>query len=65
MPSHLKRYQTEGSYHFITFSRYRRLPHLDNDPPALKGHGFSRANKARSKSLPLCRRPEQSRRRSD
>src|ERR1035437_2761358 len=31
MPSHLKRYQTEGHYHFITFSCYRRLPYLDND----------------------------------
>ena len=32
MPSTLKRYQTEGSYHFITFSCYHRLPYLDNDP---------------------------------
>jgi putative transposase len=32
MPSHLKRYQTEGSYHFITFSCYRRLPYLNDDP---------------------------------
>ena len=32
MPSHLKRYQTEGSYHFITFSCYRRLPYLKDDP---------------------------------
>jgi putative transposase len=31
MPSDLKRYQSEGSYHFITFSCYRRLPYLDND----------------------------------
>jgi putative transposase len=31
MPSHLKRYQSEGSYHFITFSCYRRLPYLNND----------------------------------
>jgi putative transposase len=31
MPSHLKRYQTEGHYHFITFSCYRRLPYLDSD----------------------------------
>jgi putative transposase len=31
MPSHLKRYQTDGHYHFITFSCYRRLPYLDND----------------------------------
>jgi putative transposase len=30
MPSHLKRYQTEGHYHFITFSCYRRLPYLDS-----------------------------------
>jgi putative transposase len=35
MPSTLKRYQTEGSYHFITFSCYRRLPYLDNDPARL------------------------------
>lgn len=26
MPSHLKRYQTGGSDHFITFSCYRRPP---------------------------------------
>jgi len=32
MPSSLKRYQSEGSYHFITFSCYHRLPYLDNDP---------------------------------
>ena len=32
MPSDLKRYQTEGSYHFITFSCYHRLPYLNNDP---------------------------------
>ncbi|MDQ2925426.1 MAG: transposase, partial [Acidobacteriota bacterium] len=31
MPSHLKRYQTQGDDHFITFSCYRRLPYLDND----------------------------------
>jgi len=31
MPSHLKRYQSEGSYHFITFSCYRRLPYLNHD----------------------------------
>jgi len=31
MPSHLKRYQTEGSYHFITFSCYQRAPPLKND----------------------------------
>jgi len=32
MPSRLKRYQTEGDGHFITFSCYHRLPFLDNDP---------------------------------
>ena len=31
MPSHLKRYQTEGGYHFITFSCYQRAPLLNND----------------------------------
>ena len=31
MPSRLKRYQTEGHYHFVTFSCHRRLPYLDND----------------------------------
>jgi putative transposase len=31
MPSTLKRYQSGGSYHFITFSCYHRLPYLDND----------------------------------
>jgi putative transposase len=31
MPSSLKRYQTEGHYHFITFSCYQRLPYLNND----------------------------------
>ena len=31
MPSNLKRYQTEGNHHFITFSRYRRQPLLNND----------------------------------
>jgi putative transposase len=31
MPSRLKRYQTEGHYHFITFSCYHRLPYLNND----------------------------------
>ena len=31
MPSRLKRYQTEGHYHFLTFSCYRRLPYLNND----------------------------------
>ncbi len=28
MPSRLKRYQDQGSYHFLTFSCYRRLPFL-------------------------------------
>ncbi|HLI76223.1 MAG TPA: hypothetical protein VKV02_04695, partial [Acidobacteriaceae bacterium] len=27
-----KRYQQEGHLHFITFSCYRRLPFLKNDP---------------------------------
>jgi putative transposase len=31
MPSRLKRYQTEGTNHFITFSCYRRLPYLNTD----------------------------------
>ena len=31
MPSGLKRYQSDGNYHFITFSCYRRLPYLNND----------------------------------
>jgi len=31
VPSNLKRYQTSGSYHFLTFSCYRRLPYLDDD----------------------------------
>lgn len=31
MPSRLKRYQTQGSYHFLTFSCYRRLPYLNDD----------------------------------
>jgi len=31
MPSRLKRYQTEGHNHFITFSCYRRLPYLNDD----------------------------------
>jgi putative transposase len=31
MPSRLKRYQTEGHNHFITFSCHRRLPYLDDD----------------------------------
>jgi putative transposase len=33
VPSRLKRYQTQGSYHFLTFSCHRRLPYLNNDPP--------------------------------
>ena len=31
MPSRLKRYQTDSSYHFLTFSCYHRLPKLNND----------------------------------
>ncbi len=31
MPSRLKRYQTEGHHHFLTFSCYHRLPYLDTD----------------------------------
>ncbi len=31
MPSHLKRYHTEGNYHFLTFSCYRRFPYLGDD----------------------------------
>jgi putative transposase len=31
MPSNLRRYQTEGHYHFITFSCYQRLPFLNDD----------------------------------
>lgn len=31
MPSRLKRYQSEGSYHFLTFSCYHRLPYLASD----------------------------------
>ncbi len=31
MPSRLKRYQTQGHDHFITFSCHRRLPYLNND----------------------------------
>jgi len=31
MPSRLKRYQTEGHNHFLTFSCYQRLPHLDGN----------------------------------
>jgi putative transposase len=31
MPSHLKRYQTEGHYHFLTFSCYRRFPYLGDE----------------------------------
>ena len=28
MPTGLKRYQQSGNLHFVTFSYYRRLPHL-------------------------------------
>ncbi len=31
MPSHLKRYHTEGHFHFLTFSCYRRFPYLGDD----------------------------------
>ena len=31
MPSNLRRYHTEGHYHFVTFSCYRRLPFLNDD----------------------------------
>ncbi|WP_263373106.1 REP-associated tyrosine transposase [Granulicella aggregans] len=31
MPNNLKRYQESGSYHFVTFSCYHRLPYLDDD----------------------------------
>jgi putative transposase len=31
VPTNLKRYQTQGHHHFITFSCHRRLPYLDND----------------------------------
>jgi len=31
MPPGLKRYQTFGHNHFVTFSCYHRLPYLDND----------------------------------
>ena len=31
MPSHLKRYQTNGTDHFITFSCYQRSPFLNDD----------------------------------
>ena len=31
MRSRLKRYQSEGHYHFLTFSCYRRLPYLNDD----------------------------------
>ncbi len=31
MPSHLKRYQTEGHTHFITFSCIHRSPYLNED----------------------------------
>jgi putative transposase len=32
MPSNLKRYQSGGAYHFITFSCYRRYHYLNSDP---------------------------------
>ena len=32
MPPRLKRYQHDGHLHFLTFSCYRRLPFLDDDP---------------------------------
>ena len=31
MPSHLKRYHTEGHYHSLTFSCYRRFPYLGDN----------------------------------
>ena len=31
MPTGLKRHQSEGNYHFLTFSCYQRLPYLDSD----------------------------------
>jgi putative transposase len=31
MPSQLKRYQSSGHFHFITFSCYHRLPYLTDD----------------------------------
>ena len=31
MPSGLKRYQTSGHFHFITFTCYHRLPYLNDD----------------------------------
>jgi putative transposase len=31
MPSRLKRYHTFGHEHFVTFSCYKRLPHLNHD----------------------------------
>jgi putative transposase len=31
MPGHLKRYHTNGTDHFITFSCYLRSPFLNND----------------------------------
>jgi len=34
MPSHLKRYQTEGGYHFITFSCYQRARFSTTTTPA-------------------------------
>ncbi|MBN9616125.1 MAG: transposase [Acidobacteriales bacterium 59-55] len=35
MPSRLKRYQTEGHDHFITFSCYHRLPYLNKERACL------------------------------
>jgi len=37
IPSRLKRYQTEGHYHFLTFSCYRRLPFLCDEGRTLTG----------------------------
>ena len=31
MPNNLKRYQTEGHHHFVTFSCYQLLPYLNDD----------------------------------
>ena len=31
MPSGLKRYQNDGDFHFVTYSCYRRRPHLNSD----------------------------------
>ena len=35
MPLGLKRIQDTGHSHFVTFSCYHRLPHLDADPPRI------------------------------